>query len=101
MEITVVEKKAGSKPEAKKIENSLEKMQEMVGGYIEIVHAFSNVYLVCNEEGKNIGLEPNFAFNADVIVGNVLFAAVNNEGDFESLTTQQQELVMFYLTGEF
>lgn len=61
-------------------ELSLEFMQEVVGGYIEIVPIGSNLYIVCNEEGKLIELPPNptatiicmaFGF-CDDIVGNVI-----------------------------
>ena len=63
------------------IENSLASMQEVVGGYIEIIPAESIVggealpgdkyLLVLNEEGKLQNLEPNFLIHdgADVIFG--------------------------------
>lgn len=40
-------------------ELSLEFMKGVVDGYIEIVPIGKNLYLVCNEEGKLIGLPPN------------------------------------------
>lgn len=61
-------------------ELSLEFMQSVVGGYVKIAHIGNNMLLVCNEEGKLIGLPLNVAattfclahgFN-DTIVGNVI-----------------------------
>lgn len=66
-------------------ELSLEFMQSVVGGYIEIAHIGNNMLLVCNEEGKLIGLPLNTAatvfcaahgFN-DTIVGNVIICDKN------------------------
>lgn len=37
----------------------LKELQEMVGGYIEIVHLPSGKEMVINEEGKNLGLPVN------------------------------------------
>lgn len=61
-------------------ELQLEQMQKVVGGYIEIVHLKNGWLVVCNEEGKLIGLEENpvvtlvcniNGFN-DIIVGDVI-----------------------------
>lgn len=66
-------------------ELSLEFMQSVVGGYIEIAHIGNDMLLVCNEEGKLIGLPFNTAatvfcaahgFN-DTIVGNVIICDKN------------------------
>ena len=44
---------------------TLENMQEIVGGWIEFVYPFefnngvTEVFCICNEEGKLLGLEPN------------------------------------------
>ena len=44
------------------IGNDLESMQELVGGYIEEYMPFEDeVAIVCNEEGKLMGLAPNRA----------------------------------------
>ena len=57
-EITVLKVEPGKEPEEVTIPNTLEAMQEMVGGFIEIVY-LDDVCLVCNEEGKLMGLEGN------------------------------------------
>lgn len=58
----------------------LEQMQKVVGGYIEIVRLKNGWLVVCNEEGKLIGLEENpvatLVYNVngfnDLIVGDVI-----------------------------
>ncbi len=40
----------------------------MVGGYIEVL-PLSDVCLVCNEDGKLLGLEGNRRLGNDIIVG--------------------------------
>ena len=47
--------------------NTLKAMQELVGGHIEIVD-YQGACLVCNEEGKLLGLEPNRRVGQDVIL---------------------------------
>lgn len=52
MKVVVVS--PGKKPTVEEIDNNLESMQQAVGGYIEVLHLFSDerICLVCNEEGK-------------------------------------------------
>ena len=67
-EITVLKVEPGKEPEEVTIPNTLEAMQEMVGGFIEIVY-LDDVCLVCNEEGKLMGLEGNRRVGRDIISG--------------------------------
>jgi hypothetical protein len=62
---------------------TLEFMQEIVEGYIQIVPMGFDAYMVCNEEGKLKHLPVNitatkiwavFYGNTDIITGNVIFA---------------------------
>ncbi|MFQ7451097.1 MAG: DUF3846 domain-containing protein [Flavonifractor plautii] len=52
--IQVLKVASGKAPEAITIPNTLEAMQQMVGGYIEVI-PLEDVCLVCNEEGKLMG----------------------------------------------
>lgn len=58
------------------ISNTLENFQKTVGGKIEMVRLGDGLILVVNEEGKLLGLEPNFriGFGAyeDLIVGTAI-----------------------------
>ena len=89
----IVVKKVGQKPKVKEINGELHEMQEIVGGYIECINIVDNILCVLNEEGKLMGLLPNFVFNGDIIAGDVFFC-VGGEEDFESLSDDQIELLM-------
>lgn len=85
----------GKNPEVKEIGGELKDLQEAVGGYIEAVYPFEDeVCLICNEEGKLMGLEANrllkdSAGNAyDIICGPFIVASLGEE-DFGSLTDDQ------------
>ena len=57
--MTILEVMPGRKPERKVIPHTLEAMQSVVGGYIQAIYPYEDmVAIVCNEEGKLIGLEP-------------------------------------------
>ena len=57
-----------TQPYTKEIKGDLRSMQEIVGGYIEVIYPFDDqeIALICNEEGKLEGLTPNrFLLNRD------------------------------------
>ena len=83
----------------KEIDGSLRSMQEIVGGTIQAVYPFADaIALICNDEGKLLGLPPNRALcddagrAYDVIVGTFFIcgAPVGAE-NFTSLTDKQME----------
>ena len=52
----------GTAPRVLVIDHSLKAMQELMGGTIEAIYPFDDhVALVCNDEGKLLGLPPNRA----------------------------------------
>lgn len=67
--ITGLYKLPGKPPGTCTIPNSLAALQELVGGYIEIISAYENCVFIMNEEGKLRGMEPNIYFRGDVFVG--------------------------------
>lgn len=71
------------------INNELSSLQKEVGGYIEIIPLAPNIDLICNEEGKLIGLEGNRSLGNDIITGTFFIAGSNDEGSLISLTNQQ------------
>lgn len=97
-EITVVACHPGKRAEITKIASSLEDMQAFVGGYIQAVYPFEDpVALICNEEAKMIGLEPNRALRDkeskvvyDIIAGSFFIADCSGE-TFDSLSQEQQD----------
>lgn len=77
-------------PYAMIIPDGLAPLQQAVKGYIEASFPFDdNAYIICNEEGKLIGLEANRVFGNDVYVGNILIVADDGEGGTTDLTDEQ------------
>lgn len=80
-------------PRMETINNNLETFQKLVGGYIEVVRSNEFIDIIINEEGKLIGLEPNFGLrNGDVIVGTAIFASHKGE-EFASLPDDWDEFI--------
>lgn len=73
------------------IENTLESLENLVDGWIECTYPFAdNACVICNDEGKLIGLEPNVKINGSVYVGTIVIAGLNNmQCDFDDLTDKQ------------
>lgn len=93
----VIIKEVGKAPVIKDIENTLDTLKSLVGGYIEVVSMEDNIILICNEEGKMQGLPPNFSMGYDVIVGTAVFVSFDGKEDFTDLNDWQIE----YLMGKF
>ncbi len=91
--LKIVYKEVGKKPRILEIEDTLEKFQELVGGYIETIN-YRNLVLVCNEEGKLLELKPNINLGYDYIVGNLAIVGDDKMGNFKSLTDDEIELVI-------
>ena len=65
-------------------------MQQAVGGLIEVVRNGDGTLLVCNEEGKLLGMEGNRRIPGDVLAGP--FFVVGDAGEtFRSLTEEELE----------
>lgn len=96
-QIRVVLLKPKQRAEVLVIRNTLTALQELVGGYIEVItdrveHRNFQALLIVNEEGKLIGLEPNIGSGYDVLVGNIVICAAAGE-EFSSLSVKQAELI--------
>ena len=92
-EIDILVVEPGEAPRPAKAENTLEAFQKIVGGPIEAgCYLPQRVMLVCNSEGKNMGLMPNRenpADSRDFIAGTFLLCSFEGE-HFTSLTPDQQ-----------
>lgn len=82
--ITGLYKAPGKPIETRTIQNTLEALQELVGGYIETFTVASDCVLICNEEGRLRDLPANFWFCGNLFVGPV-FICSQHGGDFISL----------------
>lgn len=99
MKIVIVEPCAQARVE--EIGGSLREMQQIVGGNIEGVPFEENPKLcvVCNDEGKLIGLEDNFVNSDDIICGTA-FICRHNGIEFEGLTDEEAEFVCEILNSK-
>ena len=100
MRVIVVEPR--KKPVVQNIDPGLESMQKIVGGSIEAVYPFANpVALICNEEGKLLGLPLNRALRDgdgevyDIISGTFFLCAAPPDSDrFKGLDDRQVKTYM-------
>ena len=93
--MTVLKVMPGRKPERITIPHTLDAMQSMVCGYIQAIYPYEDsIAIVCNEEGKLLGMEPNRAIRnedgdiLDIICGTFFICGLS-EDDFGSLTEEQ------------
>ena len=95
----------------KEIDNTLEELQKIVGGYIEIpflsrVFNENKINIIINEEGKFIeGLKPEIAIIKnnqilDIVYGNCIFASHDIEGNTIALNEEQTKIVKEELKTE-
>lgn len=100
MKILVVE--PGKVPAEREISGSLDSMQAIVGGAIQAVYPFDDpVALICNREGKDLGLPLNRALFdpethgvTDIIAGT--FFACGASADPESFASLTEEQLRTY-----
>ena len=87
----------GGKPELKEIENNLEHLQALVGGYIETDRVLPGIVAIVNEEGVINDLPRNRGIRGRMYFGNVFFVRAAGE-DFASLMVSDvDEIQKLYL----
>lgn len=91
-ELTVLMVEPGQHPKVAKIKNDLDSLQKAVSigadyqGLIEFVSLGNGDCIMCNEEGKLIGLEGNRRLGNDILVGVFYIMNENEDGELLSLT---------------
>lgn len=98
---------SNGKLEVKEIKNTLEELQKIVGGYIEIpflggIFNKHKINPIINEEGKFIeDLKPEIALInrntnkvLDIVYGNCIFASHDMHGETIALNDEQIKIVM-------
>ena len=95
--MTVLVVEPGKEPYAKEIDTGLESLQHEVGGDIQAVYPFEEpVALICNEEGKLMGMPLNRALRDedgdiyDIVAGTFLVVGLT-EDSFGSLSPELME----------
>lgn len=93
--MTVLKVMPGRKPESITIPHTLDAMQSMVCGYIQAIYPYEDsIAIICNEEGKLLGMEPNRAIRnedgdiLDIICGTFFICGLSSD-DFCTLTEEQ------------
>jgi hypothetical protein len=89
----VVYKAPGDAPEIRDIPNTLQELQETVGGYIETVTIATDAVIICNEEGRLLGLPHNCRFCGIDLCGPILIAGYSGD-EFTSLPSETTGIVM-------
>lgn len=84
----------GKTPIFIEVENTLEALQQAVGGYIESVTVEDNVCILCDEEGRLKGLQPTMVYKGIDFVGPVLFVGTKGE-EFCSIPDDYVEMLQF------
>ena len=91
-EIEVLMVEPGKHPKVTTLKNDLDSLQKAVSigadyqGLIEIISIGNGDCLLCNEEGKLIGLEGNRRVGNDIIVGVFYIMSENEDGELMSLS---------------
>ena len=98
-EITVLMVEPGQHPKVTTLKDDLDSLQKAVSigadyqGLIEFVSLGNGDCIMCNEEGKLIGLEGNRRLGNDILVGVVYIMGENDEGELVSLS---EEKIKYY-----
>ena len=96
-EIKVLMVAPGEHPQMVALENDLDALQKAVSigcdyrGLIEVVSLEKGVCIICNEEGKLLGLEGNRWLGNDILAGVFYVVGEDKSGNFVSLTEKQIE----------
>ena len=93
--ITVLKVEPMKEPTAVQISTDLDSLQKAVSegcehqGLIEIITVDNGVVILCNEEGKLMGLPGNRRLGNDILVGTFYVAGDDKRGNLCSLTERQ------------
>ena len=94
-EITVLMVEPRKAPVVTSLVNDLDSLQKAVSigaedqGLIEIIGIEEGVLILCNEEGKLLGLEGNRRIGRDIIAGVFYVVGETDDGDLDSLPQEK------------
>lgn len=81
----------GKQPVQVEVQNDLRPLQRAVQGMIELVPLDDNTMLICNEEGKLLGMPGNRRLGGGSVIAGPFLVVGSTEDDFCSLTDSQME----------
>lgn len=77
--LDVVYVEPGKEAYITRIEDRLDMLQKAVGGYIEMVYNDDGTAIICNSEGKLIGMKGNRHMGNDIIAGPFIVVGTNRD----------------------
>lgn len=94
----VIAKAPNEAPIILEMENTLEALQEAVGGYIETITFASDACIICNEEGHLKGMPFNCKLLGIDFVGPILLVGVDGD-EFTDLYNPEAVARLFFGDG--
>lgn len=99
-QILAVIKEPGKAPRVEPLlENSLDALQQVVGGYIETVTFATDLVIICNEEGLLRRLPFNCEIGGHGFLGTIVAVGARGE-EFASLKAKHVPLVLKMMGGK-
>lgn len=95
MKMRVIMCPAERKPYVTWIEDSLENLQRAVGGYIECFTFAKDAVIICNEEGRLMGLPENKSLPLSGFRGDCVVCGVDGE-NFVSLRDENRKMLLHW-----
>lgn len=89
--IYAISKRPGCPPRSVWVSNTLENLQRNVGGLIETYTFATDMCVICNEEGRLLGLPYNCTIAGVDFVGDILLVGVKGE-EFADLPISYQKV---------
>jgi hypothetical protein len=87
--LKVIYCEVGSSPRVITVKDNLLAFQKLVGGYIEMIRLTDGIVLICNEDGKSLGLKPNYGMirgnKVDIVVGNFIVCRADKVGNLSDI----------------
>lgn len=90
-------------PSFTEVDNDIYSLQTLVGGYVECVPISPCLYLLCNEDGKNLSLPPNRRLqNGDMVCGNFLVCRLDRgheDSTFASIKEEDENVLQAWTSA--
>lgn len=91
----------GEDPVPVRFENSVKAIRALIGGHFQAIQCQTieeDTWLLCDDDGKYKGLDPNFMLQDDIFVGPVLFVGSNELGDdFDDISRSAMKRIVAFM----